>query len=435
MVTVFQFTLAAVSTEKSQTYTTNTVGPIFRITRNWVIISDPLEVRRLWQARGPWYRRRWYEMLRFDQPVEIVLSLGDNTAHNNLRSKLLPGYSGKDVDNLYSVVDQRIGDLVSLIERKCISTREEFCPMDLAEKSHFMTLDVISDLAIGKCFQCLNSDRDTFGQIALVSGSLPLVVAMAVVPSSLILLQNPITRALLPKEKLEGVERMMALAQQNAARRYGPKKIEARDMLGSFVDHGLPYTNAWLELFSQIMAGADTTATGIRMTLFYLMTNPESYQKLQEEIDVAVKEGRVSAPVTDEEAKLFGLMPKVCDTEQTVCGMRIPPGTNVCWSAFAVLQNKDVFGVDAECFRPGRWLEEKDTDKLRAMEQVQGLCFATSSKWECLGKGIAQLELNKVFVELLRRFKFSLVDPSNPFRTYDVSLSIQSDMWIKVQRR
>ncbi|KAK3988270.1 putative cytochrome P450 E-class, group I [Cladorrhinum sp. PSN332] len=428
-------------------------GPIFRIAPNWIVISDPFEVRRVWQARGPWYRGRWYDMFRFDQPVETVLSLRDNTAHNDLRSRLLPGYSGKDVDNLHSVVDKRIADFVSLIERKYLSTNDGFRPMDLAEKAQFMTLDIISDLAIGKCFKCLNNDHDTYGQIAFVTGSLPLVVAMSVVPASFMLLQNPIARAILPNDKLEGVGKMMALAQQNAAKRYGPNKIEARDMLGSFVNHGLPYTSAWLETFGQIGAGSDTTATAIRMTLFYLMTNRDSYRKLQEEIDAAATQGRVSSPVTDEEGKdlpylqavikeglrmwppVAGLMPKMCDTEQTVCGLRIPPGTNVCWNPFAVLRNKDVFGVDAESFRPGRWLDEKDTDKLRAMEQIQGFCFGTTSRWECLGKAIAQLELNKVFVELLRRFDFSLVDPINPLSTYDVSLSIQSDMWVKVQKR
>ncbi|KAK4466256.1 putative cytochrome P450 E-class, group I [Cladorrhinum samala] len=394
-------------------------GTIFRIAPNWVSINDPAEIRRVWQARGQWYRGRWYDMFRFDQPgAETVLFMQDNAAHAALRSRLQPGYSGKDVDSLDPAVDQRIADFVSLIENKYLSTEREFRPMDLAQKAQFLTLDVISDLAIGKCFECLNNDRDVYGQIAFFTNSLPLVVAMSVVPASLVLLQNPIARALLPKDKLEGIGRMMGLAQENAAKRYGPKKIEARDMLGSFVNHGLSYTQAWLEQFSQIAAGSDTTATAVRMTLFLLMTNPESYRALQAEIDAAIREGRVSSPIRQDEAKrlpylqavikegmrvwppVAGLCPKVCDTEQIVCGKRIPPGTNVCWDLFGVLRNKEVFGADADYFRPARWLEEKDADRLRAMEQVQGLCFATSSRWECLGKSVAQLELNKVFVEV-----------------------------------
>jgi len=393
-------------------------GPIFRVGPNSVVISDPFEVRRVWQARGPWFRSRWYEMFRFDQPVETVLSQRDSTAHSALRSKLLPGYSGKDVDNLHSVVDVCIAQFISLVERKYLSTDEMLRPMDLAEKAQFLTLDIISTLAVGSCFGCISEDKDTYGQLASVTGSVPLVVVMANIPDSFMLLQNPISRALLPKERMEGVRRMMGMAQKNAATRYGPDKIHERDMLGSFVKHGLPYTNAWLETFGQIGAGSDTTATAIRMTILFLITNPHSYGKLLSEIDTAVEGGRVSSPITNGEAKklpylqavireglrmwppVAGLMPKICNSDQVVCGKNIPAGTEVSWAAIPTLRNKEVFGHDAECFRPGRWLDETVKERLPVMEQVVMLCFGAPSRWECLGKAIALVELNKVFFEV-----------------------------------
>ncbi|KAK3389603.1 cytochrome P450 71A20 [Podospora didyma] len=428
-------------------------GPISRVAPNWVIVSDPAEIRRIWNVRGPWYRGDWYDMFKMDQPIDTVLALKDNAAHNAHRAKLLPGYSGKDVENFHSVIDRRMADFVDLIDRKYLSTKDTFRPMDLSEKSQFMTMDIISDLAIGNCFNCLTEDRDVYGQIAFVTGSLGLLIAMAIVPSTLKLLQHPLVRALLPQDKVAGVNRMMAISQENAAKRYGPDRVVARDMLGSFVAHGLPHHSAWLETFSQIGAGTDTTATAIRMTLYHLMTNPDSYRKLQHEIDTGIKEGRISSPITDEESKhlpylqavireglrvwppIVGLMPKVCATEKIVCGKRIPPGTNVCWDPISIMQNKEVFGEDARCFRPDRWLEETDAAKLKTMEQVQMLCFGTSSRWECLGKVIALSELNKIFVELLRRFDFSVVDPINPFKSWDASLSVQSDLWVRIEKR
>jgi cytochrome P450 len=61
-----------------------------------------------------------------------------------------------------------------------------------------------------------------------------------------------------------------------------------------------------------------------------------------------------------------------------------------------------VFGADAECFRPERWLDatldnEDGRSRLRAMEQVQALTFGTGGRWECLGKMIALVEMNKDF--------------------------------------
>ena len=42
-----------------------------------------------------------------------------------------------------------------------------------------------------------------------------------------------------------------------------------RDMLGSFLAHGLTREEAQGELLLQIVAGSDTTATAIRMTMLY----------------------------------------------------------------------------------------------------------------------------------------------------------------------
>ncbi|KAK4655302.1 hypothetical protein QC762_0048590 [Podospora pseudocomata] len=431
-------------------------GPIYRIAPNWVITSDPAAIRQLWSARGPWHRGQWYDMFRMDQPVSTVLSERDNHKHAALKAKLLPGYSGKDVDNLHEAVDRRVADLVQLIERKYLSDDERgvYRPMDLAEKATFMTQDVISELAIGRCFECLVHDRDTYGQMTGVTGSLPLVITLATIPWTLGLLQNPLVRALLPKEKLEGVVRQQELAKKQAAERFGKDKVVRRDMLGSFVKHGLGHTNAWLETFVQIGAGSDTTATAIRMTMFHLMSSPGSYKRLQDEIDAAIREGRVSSPIAEEEARrlpylqavmkeglrlsspVMGLLPRICDTEQTVCGVRIPPGTNVCWDAISIFRNQETFGADADVFRPERWLVEmEDVDK-KSMEFVQGLVFGTSGRFECLGKGIAMLELNKVFVEvLLRRFDFALVNPLTPLTSRDYSLSLQTDLWARITRR
>ncbi len=52
-----------------------------------------------------------------------------------------------------------------------------------------------------------------------------------------------------------------------------------------------------------IIAGFENTASVIRTAFLYLMTNPRVYRKLKEVIAEAVREGRVSSPITHEEAK------------------------------------------------------------------------------------------------------------------------------------
>ncbi|KAK1948768.1 hypothetical protein LY78DRAFT_595194, partial [Colletotrichum sublineola] len=73
---------------------------------------------------------------------------------------------------------------------------------------------------------------------------------------------------------------------------------------------------------------------------------------------------------------------------------------------------------------PERWLEaEADTEKLKQMEGWLGLIFGYG-KWKCLGRNVAMMELQKVFVKLLRRYNLVLIDPTELWksRNYDIFL-------------
>ena len=68
------------------------------------------------------------------------------------------------------------------------------------------------------------------------------------------------------------------------------------------------------------------------------------------------------------------------------------------------------------------------------MERNNDLIFG-HGKYQCLGKGIAFIELNKVFVELLRRFEFELVDKEKPWTTICYGIHLQRGIWVTVKER
>lgn len=92
-----------------------------------------------------------------------------------------------------------------------------------------------------------------------------------------------------------------------------------------------------------------------------------------------------------------GLAPKVSAKDEVICAKKVPAGTFVAWAIFGAMRDKGVFGADADVFEPGRWMG-KDEKKLREMESVQGLVFNGGTRWECLGKRLAYLELGKSFL-------------------------------------
>jgi len=109
---------------------------------------------------------------------------------------------------------------------------------------------------------------------------------------------------------------------------------------------------------------------------------------------------RIHAPFT-------GLIAKeVPAGGDTIHGEFVPGGTRIAHNTWAVLRRADIFGQDAELFRPERWLDS-DTAKIDSMQRTTELVFG-HGRWGCAGKIVAFLELNKVFVEvrLLRRSNY-----------------------------
>lgn len=135
-----------------------------------------------------------------------------------------------------------------------------------------------------------------------------------------------------------------------------------------------------------IGAGADTTGSTLTVILYYLCQNPEVVLKLREEIAEARKRGELSDTIKYQEAiklpylqavikegmRIFPIiampLPRVVPKGGAIIAGHYFPGGNVVGiNPFVAHRNKQVFGEDADQFRPERWLAEKDT--IREMER------------------------------------------------------------------
>jgi hypothetical protein len=213
------------------------------------------------------------------------------------------------------------------------------------------------------------------------------------------------------------------------------------------------------------------------MTLLCLITTPTSYTTLQKEIDSAIRNGKISHPIAESEAKklpylqavireglrmyppVTGLGSKqVPKGGDLINGHFVPEGTQVGTNYFGLMRCKEVWGNDADVFRPERWLEA-DEERLRVMNGVVDLTFGYG-KYSCLGKPIAMMELNKIFVEvrcsiscpretnktcngantdrtrqLLRRYDFTIVNPQSPIKAWSAVFWVANDFWLRITKR
>ncbi|RSL52120.1 hypothetical protein CEP53_008193 [Fusarium sp. AF-6] len=431
-------------------------GSLVRIGPNELATDDPKLLRRMMASRSPYSRGPWYNALRFEPGKDNLFSMRDDDAHAKLRNKMAAGYSGKENESLERTVDAHIARLINLIETKYLSTSREYRPADFAQKIQYFTLDVISDLAFGQPFGYVDQDDDVFNFIKITRSFFPVTLVIANIPSLVSLLHSRLFRGLLPKESDKfGFGAFIGVANKKVAERFAPNATQHSDMLGSFIRHGLTQEEASRESLLNVVAGSDTSATTIRVIMLSLLSNPMAYRNLQKEIDDAIKSGRISSPVTDAEARklpylqaaiqeglrikapaagpLFKTVPKQGDS---IDGKFIPGGTQIGTSPFSIYHSKKIFGNDAALFVPERWLEA-EPEQVESMSEVVNLVFS-SGKYQCLGKPVALMELNKIFVELLRRFDFAMARPERPLHIMNALLQgiwLIEDFPVRISRR
>lgn len=176
-----------------------------------------------------------------------------------------------------------------------------------------------------------------------------------------------------------------------------------------------------------IQAGADTTGTAMGSITRFLYLNPQCLARARAEIDEADKAGKLSNPIQFEETRVHLPFFVACIKEgirlnppatnlfarivpkggKIIDGSYVPEGTDVTSHAYVVQRDRDLYGADAEVFRPERWLE---SEKKAAELDAASFAFGIGPR-VCIGKDIAIMELYKLLPEIVRRFDIETVKP------------------------
>lgn len=427
-------------------------GELARVGPNTLLTSDPDLLQRMSSARSGYTKSEWYSGQKLEVDHDNVLSTLDDRVHATKRAKVAMGYSGKDIEGLEATVDEHLLAFLDLIRNKYISTSSELRPLDLARKVSFYAMDVLTDISYGHPWGCLARDEDVDKWFETAELLLPNVIMVSTIPWLARLFAIPVIgRLVMPSDKDKtGAGRLLGVVKEVVRRRFELEPHEQKfDMMGSFIRHGVDRIDAVAEAVLQIVAGTDTTATTMRVAMLYVITNPHIYKRLQAEIDSTVREGHI---ISDEQARKLpylqavikeaarmcppatGMLNKITPPQgDTINGRFVPGGVEIGQCLWGVERSKKVFGQDSMLYRPERWLEAKG-DQLEKMEKSVALVWGYG-KYSCLGKGIAYLELNKVFFELLKKFDFVLIDPTRPWKSENVGLWLQSEMFVKVTLR
>lgn len=98
-------------------------------------------------------------------------------------------------------------------------------------------------------------------------------------------------------------------------------------------------------------------------------------------------------------------------------GTFVPRGSTVVYDIYRMGRNQQIWGCDAEMFRPERWL-----DMQRFPDNYEYPVFNAGPR-ECLGRRMAQMEMKICLATLIPRISFSLAIPPSEILT-DLQLTI-----------
>ena len=210
------------------------------------------------------------------------------------------------------------------------------------------------------------------------------------------------------------------------------------DMLDLMLDSGVPLTDAQLsdEVKTQLLAGHETSSMMLTWAVFLLARHPEQLAKAVAEADSllglepgvtrsAVPHAKTNASpsfedfksceilgwVLKEAMRLYSPVPvltRESTAEDTLGGFRVPAGTALIISVWALHLSPSVWGPTVAEFRPERFSPEES----RGRHAFAYLPFSLGPR-NCIGQNLAIMEAKVILGALLRRFTLRLA-PGTP---------------------
>ncbi|KAK6833502.1 hypothetical protein PG995_013252 [Apiospora arundinis] len=436
-------------------------GNIARIGPQTLLVADVELIRKVNAPRSAYSRSDWYKGGRFVPNEDTLLSMTDDAQHKALRAKMTPGFNvNKENERVESSIDSQVTIMLDLIKNKYISDLNTgvIRPMDWGYMASYFGIDSITDIAFSEALGDLKEDKDKHNFLHNMEENLPMMSFFSAYTEWLTVLQSKIVVKLLAPspDDPSPFGQVMGFARKCAKERFGPEKVEKRDMLGAFVRHGMDRGEAERGGLLQLVAGSDTVATALRAAVLWIATNPLVVARLRAEMESA---GVSRHRATDEiipNAQARGIEylvavirealrmhpPVVGGLEKEVVkdgevlpdGRRIPVGTKINVSTWAILRDPDTFGDDAEYFRPERWLEDMPAERRRKMDRAHELVFS-AGRFICMGRDIAMTQMLKVIGELFYRYDIVVQNPEKPWHSVSYGIFCQHDQWVRVTER
>lgn len=338
--------------------------------------------------------------------------------HTQRRKYWERAFTPTAVKDYEPMIEKRVSQLVSALDARKGQN------IDLAGWVSFFAVDFMGDLAYDSAFNMLEKgvDEENF-QHNLEKGVLD-QEALGAIPWIRPFLQY------VPDPPALG--KALKISEENIIKRKA-KSTMRKDIFFHLLDEDGTggheplnlLTLVW-ESFLVLVAGSDTTAATLSNTFFYLLTNPDAFTRLRQELDENVPQD-VELASSSTLGKLpylnavlneaMRLQPAVPNGVQrlpppgsgpvTVDNIVVPPGTTVQIPSYSIHRDPRYF-TNPNAFYPERWIQEEKKPEGFNHNANAWLPFSYGPT-ACIGKQLAYIEMRLVVSTLVRMFEFEIL--------------------------
>jgi len=352
----------------------------------WVFVSNPEAIKQVFMGDPNLLHAGAANIVLLPLLGEHSVLLLDEPEHMAQRKLRLPALHGKRME--------AVGEMMARVAADQIDRWPTDSPIRMRPRMQAITLEVILRAVFGV------EEGERFTQLR---GELRSILDLSAKPrrAMLMVLLGPQRLGRFPpfRRKLERVDRL--LIEEIRMRRTAKDLAERDDILSLLLqathEDGRPMSNRELrdELMTLLVAGHETTATGLSWAIELLARHPAELERL--EADVAGGDGTYLDAVIKETLRLrpvVSLVLRKLVEPMQIGGRLLPAGVSVAPSIYLVHRRPDIY-PEPERFRPERFLE-------RPAGTYTWIPFGGGVR-RCLGGAFAEFEMSAVLRELVSR--------------------------------
>jgi cytochrome P450 family 135 len=352
----------------------------------WVFISDPDAVKQVFTGDPNLLHAGAANIVLLPVLGEHSVLLLDEPEHMRQRKLMLPPFHGKRM--------QAYGEVMAQAAIEEIDRWPADEPIRMRERMQAITLEVILRAVFGvgegeSLTRLRDQLRSTLNLLADPRRAIFMV------------LLGPQRLRRLPwfRRKMERVDRL--LFEEIASRRRASDLAERDDILSLLLrashedGHQMSDRELRDELMTLLVAGHETTATGLSWAVELLARHPAELARLED--DVAGGDGSYLDAVIKETLRLrpvIALVLRKLVEPMEIGGRLLPAGVSVAPSIYLIHQRPDVY-PEPKRFRPARFLEQQPGT-------YTWIPFGGGVR-RCLGAAFAEFEMSVVLRELVAR--------------------------------